>query len=177
MNFNSCGIFDGFFKEFAASGFVVIVNVSSLEPLEKNITCYYQQNNKFPIEVKEFKYYIDSSNKKVNLYSKLELDSTSFSHKYNFEIIPYTVHFKPDSPKTYIDSIQIIHCNGSILFNDSLLSDSYDSLIVETRILNVEANVFDKGDSLYYNNETGIVKSYINKPFVHKISLKNSCLK
>ena len=60
ISFNDFVIFDGFFKEFTASGFLVMVNLTRLEQLEKNIACYYNQNNKFPIELKDFKYYIDS---------------------------------------------------------------------------------------------------------------------
>ncbi len=178
ISFNSCGIFDGIFNEFTASGFVVVSNFTKLELLERNIACYYNQNNKFPLAINEFKHYVDSSSNKEILFSKLELDSTTnVSQKYNFEILPFTIHFEPDSPKTYIDSIQIIYCIGNILFSDSLLSDNYDSLIVETNILNIEANVYDKGESVYYNKESKIVETYISKPFVNKISLKNSCIK
>lgn len=178
ISFSSCGIVDGIFNEFKASGFVLVSNLTILGLLERNIACYYNQNNKFPLALNEFKHYVDSSSNKEILFSKLELDSTTnVSQKYNFEILPFTIHFEPDSPKTYIDSIQIIYCNGNILFSDSLLSDDYDSLIVKTNIFNIEANVYDKGESVYYNNETGIVKTYISKPFVHKISLGNSCIK
>jgi hypothetical protein len=135
-------------------------------------------NYKFPSHEIELKNLFNTSKNYKNSFSIIEIDSiTNNSSKFSFDFYPFVSLTKKDSSNFFIDSIKISQLNGNIKFSDSLFSNEFDSLLVDIEIKNIEATLYTKNDSIFYDNESAIITKRIKEPFSHKISVQNSCQK
>lgn len=106
VHLNGCGIFDGLYKAILRHQFVLLTDVAILSLFEDNIACYYYQNNKFPKDVSDFRFYTDSIKVNRQIFSKLEIDTAATAPiKCHFEIFPMMIPFQPESKFADFDSI------------------------------------------------------------------------
>ena len=184
LSFQYCGLinFDFIYKEPFGYMYVVLITSLKTQGLEKTLSCYYSTYNEFPKHVSDLNNFIDTLNIDNDdnlIFSKLERDYSKYDVlKYRFELAPYATSFNSDSSNFFIDSIRVYKLCGNLIFSDSLIQQNLDSLIVEMEIVSMIATTYEEDDSIYYDDKSSqIFYDGLRKPFAHKISVKNRCIK
>lgn len=157
---------------------IMLANMVRLNDLESNISCFYETHNKFPNDKFDLNSFLDSlnSNTSDSVFSNLEFISLSdHSIKFNFKLIPFTEPITSSSKDYNFDSIKIVKCVGTLIFNDSLFIENKNKLLVGFKIDSLSATFYENEDSIKYSEED--FRTFQNSTSERLLSIHNSCTK
>lgn len=175
----SCGILNEVYKNNTRIMMVMLVNEIRLNKLETDISCYYKTNKKFPKNNHDLNNFLDSLNNNVygdSLFLNLEfIFLSNHSIKYNFKFVPFT-ELIVSSPKEYnFDSIKVDKFVGKLIFNDSLINENKNKLVVKLEIDSLSASVYEDKDVVKCTEED--LHIFPNSPSERLLSIQNGCSK
>ncbi len=136
--------------------FLHFFNSMFIDEVAKYVTCYYYQENKFPDSHFDIMPLLpDNSINDIKVR-----DSTFLIRDYNFiGIAKYEFKIKnlkietfvDDTTDSYLDSIKVYECNGTLTFTDSIYYEAEKTFIVEILISDINGTLYWNGDSSYYD--------------------------
>ncbi len=136
--------------------FLHFFNSMFIDEVAKYVTCYYYLENKFPDSHFDIMPLLpDDSINDIKVK-----DSTFLIRDYNFiGIAKYEFKIKnlkietfvDDTTDSYLDSIKVYECNGTLTFTDSIYYEAEKTFIVEILISDINGTLYWNGDSSYYD--------------------------